>query len=177
MGPYCRYCDQRCFVPDPAGGPIILATCAAGMAHDLKSAGYDLDLARIYVATREAVDALVVAEAPSTERRATAADFAALAASLRLSSGGGMDERGFDHSDRRAAENLAQLLAAAVLRAALAEQERARHVEEIARLRAEADTTQARHEYTTSRLRRRIHHGRRSRAALRASITRTENAS
>ncbi|PKV80856.1 hypothetical protein [Nocardia fluminea] len=50
-----------------------------------------------------------------------------------------------------------------------------RHLDEIFRLNAELDLKQARHEYTTARLRRRIRHGRRSRAALRA--TRLEIAS
>lgn len=52
MGPYCQYCDQRCFVPDPHGAarihgsPIILATCTKGKARDRKSVGYDIDEAR-----------------------------------------------------------------------------------------------------------------------------------
>lgn len=42
MGPYCRYCDQRCFVlralPD---GHLLMATCPAGMAHDRAVTGHD----------------------------------------------------------------------------------------------------------------------------------------
>lgn len=36
MGPYCRYCDRRCFLYRvlPDGHGMLLATCAAGMAHD-----------------------------------------------------------------------------------------------------------------------------------------------
>ena len=52
MGPYCRYCDTRCFVPDPwgehriGGARIILATCEKGKALDRERAGYDIDRAR-----------------------------------------------------------------------------------------------------------------------------------
>lgn len=46
MGPYCRYCDHRCFVHDPSGGPLILATCARGMEHDRAMLGYDHKMAR-----------------------------------------------------------------------------------------------------------------------------------
>lgn len=50
MGPYCRFCDRRCFVerrlPDDARGrfagkPIIMATCPAGMEFDRAQTGYD----------------------------------------------------------------------------------------------------------------------------------------
>lgn len=37
MGPYCKYCDMRCFVPrivPGREGPILLATCHGGMRHD-----------------------------------------------------------------------------------------------------------------------------------------------
>jgi len=182
MGPYCKFCDHRCFVPDPSGGPIILATCPAGMQHDLKSAGYDIDLARIFAATTAAVDALVAAE---VRPRTTAAHFAQLAARLRTDAAATIDEAGVHRSDATAAESLAQLLAAAVLRAARAvqdrdrrvgeaadraawdEQERERHVDEIARLKAQLDIERARHDHVVARLRRRIHYGRRTRAALR----------
>lgn len=49
MGPYCDFCDRRCFVlrrlPDDstdqdAGRQILMATCQHGMAHDLKATGY-----------------------------------------------------------------------------------------------------------------------------------------
>jgi hypothetical protein len=49
MGPYCRYCDTRCFVlrrlPDDAhwrpGLDVLMATCLTGMAHDRERIGYD----------------------------------------------------------------------------------------------------------------------------------------
>lgn len=48
MGPYCSYCDRRCFVPRLmphdakryAGGSVIMATCPEGAAHDLEATGY-----------------------------------------------------------------------------------------------------------------------------------------
>lgn len=50
MGPYCDFCDHRCFVlrrlPDDATGKIagvgeiLMATCQRGMAHDLEQTGY-----------------------------------------------------------------------------------------------------------------------------------------
>lgn len=48
-GSYCKFCDRRCFVdrvmPAAArwnpGRSVHLATCAAGMAHDLEQTGYD----------------------------------------------------------------------------------------------------------------------------------------
>ncbi len=46
MGPYCKFCDNRCFVHDPTGGPLILATCAKGKDHDRRSLGYDVEMAR-----------------------------------------------------------------------------------------------------------------------------------
>lgn len=43
-GAYCRFCDQRCFVdrvlPDWSWSGH-MATCAAGMAHDRETIGYD----------------------------------------------------------------------------------------------------------------------------------------
>lgn len=41
MGPYCRYCDRRCFLLRVLadGRSMLLATCEAGMAHDLASCG------------------------------------------------------------------------------------------------------------------------------------------
>lgn len=43
MGPYCRYCDQRCFVHRVLadGRPMLLATCPDGMAHDRAACGQD----------------------------------------------------------------------------------------------------------------------------------------
>lgn len=42
MGPYCKFCNRRCFVPRHLGaqGSLILATCETGAAHDLKVSGY-----------------------------------------------------------------------------------------------------------------------------------------
>ena len=43
MGPYCKFCGIRCFVPRAGkqlGSTTILATCPPGMAHDLKTCGY-----------------------------------------------------------------------------------------------------------------------------------------
>lgn len=47
MGPYCQYCDMRCFVPDPRKPGWLLATCEHGKAHDRWIAGYDIDEARL----------------------------------------------------------------------------------------------------------------------------------
>lgn len=49
MGPYCNFCDRRCFVPrvmpDDAtwmpGQPVILATCPKGAEHSRAKTGYD----------------------------------------------------------------------------------------------------------------------------------------
>ncbi|WP_063045439.1 hypothetical protein [Nocardia rhamnosiphila] len=122
-----------------------------------------------------AVGALVAAKARPIGSRTTAADFAKLAASLRRANDAALDETGA--SDRLAAETLAQLLAGAVLQAVAAEHNHEQQVDEIARLRAELDIERARADYTKTRLRRRIRHAHRSRAALRATITRTETAS
>lgn len=49
MGPYCNYCDKRCFVPNPNhsdpfnGGATILATCLGGQKHDKRLLGYCWD--------------------------------------------------------------------------------------------------------------------------------------
>lgn len=48
MGPYCRYCQHRCFVlrvmPEDAtfmpGKQVLLATCSKGMEYDLTTSGY-----------------------------------------------------------------------------------------------------------------------------------------
>lgn len=43
MGPYCKFCNSRCFLPRAGkqmGTTAILATCPRGMAHDLKTIGY-----------------------------------------------------------------------------------------------------------------------------------------
>lgn len=55
MGPYCKYCDQRCFIPNPKQGQqvTILATCARGMERDRAELGYDIDQARAEVARQK----------------------------------------------------------------------------------------------------------------------------
>lgn len=43
MGPYCKFCDRRCFVPRVLsdGRSMILATCQGGMEHDRAACGQD----------------------------------------------------------------------------------------------------------------------------------------
>lgn len=47
MGPYCRFCGQRCFLervlPDgpDAGRTLLMATCARGMEHDRAATGHN----------------------------------------------------------------------------------------------------------------------------------------
>lgn len=47
MGPYCQFCERRCFVfrvvPDGprAGWSGLMATCLSGMTHDRKALGHD----------------------------------------------------------------------------------------------------------------------------------------
>lgn len=44
MGPYCMYCDRRCFVERQVpgrAGTILMATCAAGQDHDQIMTGYN----------------------------------------------------------------------------------------------------------------------------------------
>lgn len=43
MGPYCRFCGMRCFVPRVLrdGKTMLLATCTLGMAHDREASGED----------------------------------------------------------------------------------------------------------------------------------------
>ncbi len=53
MGPYCQFCNQRCFVPFPEGTPArvlkayttstIIATCQAGQAFERERVGYCYD--------------------------------------------------------------------------------------------------------------------------------------
>lgn len=112
-------------------------------------------VSHIYAVTRSYLGELVEASAGSGE---TDSAFVALAINLHGSN----------------PDNLSQLLAAAVLCIAAAERDHADQVDEIARLRAELDTERARNAHTKTRLRRRIHRARRSRAALRATLTRSE---
>lgn len=43
MGPYCKFCDSRCFVSRVLrdGRSMLLATCARGAAHDRAKVGKD----------------------------------------------------------------------------------------------------------------------------------------
>lgn len=43
MGPYCKFCDMRCFVLRVLddGRSMLLATCSMGMEHDRKAVGQD----------------------------------------------------------------------------------------------------------------------------------------
>lgn len=42
MGPYCQFCDHRCFLPRIVGtSSVILATCPRGMAQDRERCGHD----------------------------------------------------------------------------------------------------------------------------------------
>lgn len=64
MGPYCNYCDRRCFllrvIPDgpDKGRSLLLATCGAGMALDLETTGHTHETALNPVTQEEAVEAL-----------------------------------------------------------------------------------------------------------------------
>ncbi|WP_342801006.1 hypothetical protein [Nocardia sp. No.11] len=111
-------------------------------------------VSHIYDVTRCCLRDLVEANAHSGE---TDSAFVALAISLHGSN----------------PDNLSQVLAAAVLRIATAERNRADQCDEIARLTAELDIERARAAHTKTRLRRRIHRANRGRAALRA-LTRSE---
>ena len=42
MGPYCQFCDHRCFVERIVNGrTVLMATCRSGMDHDRKQTGLD----------------------------------------------------------------------------------------------------------------------------------------
>jgi hypothetical protein len=42
VGPYCRYCDHRCFVERIVNDRVVLlATCARGREHDREAIGQD----------------------------------------------------------------------------------------------------------------------------------------
>ncbi|MGW6699605.1 hypothetical protein [Nocardia sp. NPDC055049] len=116
-----------------------------------------VEISHVYAVTRAYLAELVEARATSGE---TDDQFVSLCLDLRGAN----------------PDNLAQLLAGAVLRLAAAERERGQHLDEIARLRAELETEQARAEHTKTRLRRRIHRANRGRAALRTPIIRQEAA-
>jgi hypothetical protein len=52
MGPYCRYCDRRCFVPRVLrdGSTMLLATCGMGVIHD------DLACGETYMTARNPME-------------------------------------------------------------------------------------------------------------------------
>jgi hypothetical protein len=60
MGPYCNFCQTRCFVPRVLrdGRSLILATCARGMEHDREKAGQDHTTALNPIIEAEAVQKL-----------------------------------------------------------------------------------------------------------------------
>jgi hypothetical protein len=55
MGPYCNFCDRRCFIPLPAdtpahiraayggSGSMLVATCQSGQRFEREKVGYCLD--------------------------------------------------------------------------------------------------------------------------------------
>ncbi len=47
MGPYCKFCDRRCFVPRTLadGRTLILATCQRGAEYDREQCGQDHETA------------------------------------------------------------------------------------------------------------------------------------
>lgn len=59
MGPYCKFCDRRCFLLRVLkdGRSMLLATCPPGMAHDRARVGEDHTTAvNPHTAPREAED-------------------------------------------------------------------------------------------------------------------------
>lgn len=60
MGPYCQYCQRRCFLLRVLkdGRTMLLATCARGMEHDLASCGETHETAVNPIADPEAAAAL-----------------------------------------------------------------------------------------------------------------------
>lgn len=58
MGPYCNFCDRRCFVERHlpfTTATLLMATCQAGMAHDRAKTGHDYTTAVLPAALRDAV--------------------------------------------------------------------------------------------------------------------------
>lgn len=60
MGPYCKFCNQRCFVHFPEGTPqevldsyksgvTIIATCPGGQEFEKKETGWNYDSIRAIV--------------------------------------------------------------------------------------------------------------------------------
>lgn len=74
MGPYCMYCDRRCFVLRVANGKhLLMATCSKGMAH---VTAYINDNETVYDPTSIVANAIDYALAHSGRgsRRETAVD-------------------------------------------------------------------------------------------------------
>ncbi|MGH8867106.1 MAG: hypothetical protein ACRDYU_03810 [Actinomycetes bacterium] len=57
MGPYCQFCDRRCFVLRvlPDGTSLLMATCPRGMGHDRSVTGHTHETARNLLTDPEAV--------------------------------------------------------------------------------------------------------------------------
>lgn len=67
MGPYCRYCDKRCFVERRLPfqtGTLLMATCSRGMDHDRAETGHDF---RTAVNPSKVLEAPVVDDAAALE--------------------------------------------------------------------------------------------------------------
>ncbi len=68
MGPYCKFCDRRCFVHLPQDTPVealeaygrntIVATCAPGQAFELERTGWNYNR----------IQAVATAAAPELKR-------------------------------------------------------------------------------------------------------------
>lgn len=64
MGPYCKFCDRRCFVHLPMEAPAaavkaygsstIIATCAGGQAFEAQQVGWNYDKIQLGIALEEA---------------------------------------------------------------------------------------------------------------------------
>jgi hypothetical protein len=77
MGPYCRFCDQRCFVPIPAetpehilqayggAGSMLVATCRRGQDFERKKTGYCLDMIRSAIPDIPKGDTMMMTERPT----------------------------------------------------------------------------------------------------------------
>jgi hypothetical protein len=98
MGPYCDYCRRRCFLPrvihtgPRQGESLLMATCGAGMAHDLEVTGHTHVTALNPVTQADAVAALATEmrgeDVPAAVQRITARDdLVALANELGMRAG------------------------------------------------------------------------------------------
>jgi hypothetical protein len=82
MGPYCRFCERRCFIPIPANAPAaaltaygsstIVATCPEGKRFEREQVGWDIDAIRAAMGDRPDLDD--DGDALAIERRAPAHD-------------------------------------------------------------------------------------------------------